>query len=120
MKWKFSELQGRVQAATGHRITYEEITEATGLANQTISSLSTGKAKRLDLRTVGTLLTFFSQRLGEPLTTNDLLEYQTPFDWSAWFAEGEPLTTNDLLEYHPADPPRITTRPEFHIDTDEG
>ena len=76
MKWKFSELQGRVQAATGHRVTYEEITAATGLANQTISSLSTGKAQRLDLGTMEKLLAFFSQALGENLTTNDLLEYR--------------------------------------------
>ena len=76
MKWKFSELRGRVQVATGQSVTYEEITDATGLANQTISSISTGRAKRLDLATMEKLLTFFSARLGEPLSTNDLLEYQ--------------------------------------------
>ncbi len=76
MKWRFSELQGRVQAQTGHRVTYEEISDATGLANQTIALLSTGKAKRLDLATIEKLLTFFAQRLGEDLTTNDLLEYR--------------------------------------------
>jgi len=75
MNWRFKELQGQVQARTGHRVTYEEITEATGLATQTITLLSTGRAKRLDLGTVEKVLDFFSARLGEPLTTNDLLEY---------------------------------------------
>lgn len=36
----------------------------------------TGRAKRLDLHTLERLLTFFSAALGEPLTTNDLLEYR--------------------------------------------
>lgn len=76
MKWKFSELQGRVQAATGHRVTYEEIMESTGLAKQTVAGLSTGRAQRLDLGTMEKLLAFFAQRLGEDLTTNDLLEYR--------------------------------------------
>ena len=76
MKWKFSELQGRVQAATGHRVTYEEITAATGLAKQSIANISTGKAKQVGVETIEKLLAFFSDRLGEPLTTNDLLEYR--------------------------------------------
>ena len=76
MKWKFSELQGRVQAGTGHKVTYEEISQETGLANQTIANLSTGRAKRLDLSTMERLLDFFSERLGERLTTDDLLEYR--------------------------------------------
>jgi len=76
MKWKFSELQGRVQAATGHRVTYEEITAATGLAKQSIANISTGKAKQVGVETIEKLLAFFSARLGEPLTTNDLLEYR--------------------------------------------
>jgi DNA-binding Xre family transcriptional regulator len=76
MKWKFKELQGRVQAHTGHSVTYDEIMEATGLARQTVASISTGTAKRLDLGTMESVLTFFSARLGEELTTNDLLEYR--------------------------------------------
>ena len=75
MEWKFKELQGRVQAKTGHRVTYEEITEATGLAKQSITNISTGRAKQVGVSTLEKLLAFFSARLGEPLTTNDLLEY---------------------------------------------
>lgn len=76
MKWKLSELQGRVQAKTGDRVTYEQITDATGLATRSITLLSTGRAKRLDLSTMERLLDFFSERLGERLTTDDLLEYR--------------------------------------------
>ena len=76
MKWKLKELQGRVQARIGQSVTYEEITDATGLSSATISSLSMGRAQRLDLGTMEKLLAFFAQRLGEDLTTNDLLEYR--------------------------------------------
>ena len=76
MKWKLKELQGRVQARIGQSVTYEEITDATGLSSATISSLSMGRAQRLDLGTMEKLLAFFSQALGENLTTNDLLEYR--------------------------------------------
>lgn len=75
MKWKLKELQGRVQARTGRQITYDEITEATGLAAQSIANISTGRSKQVGVATIEKLLAFFSARLGEPLTTNDLLEY---------------------------------------------
>lgn len=76
MKWKLRELQGRVQAQTGERVTYEDMMTATGLAKQTITNLSTGRAQRLDISTMEKLLDFFATRLGEPLTTSDLLEYR--------------------------------------------
>jgi len=76
MHWRFKEMQGRYQAATGERLTFDAVIAATGLARQTIANLSTGRAKRLDLGTMETLLNFFSDALGEPLTTSDLLEYR--------------------------------------------
>lgn len=76
MKWKLSELQGRVQAKTGENVTYEEIMTATGLSRQTIANLRLGRAKQVGVDTIEKLLTFFSDALGEPLTTNDLLEYR--------------------------------------------
>jgi len=75
MKWKLKELQGRVQAKTGERVTYAEIMENTGLAVQSITNIRTGRAKQVGVSTLEKLLAFFSARLGEPLTTNDLLEY---------------------------------------------
>ena len=76
MVWKLKELQGRVQAKTGQKITYADITESTGLAVQSIASISTNKSKQVGVATIEKLLAFFSARLGEPLTTNDLLEYR--------------------------------------------
>ncbi len=76
MKWKLSELQGRVQAKTGQHVTYEEMMTATGLAKQTITNLRQGKSKQVGVETIEKLLAFFAQRLGEDLTTNDLLEYR--------------------------------------------
>ena len=76
MEWKFAEMQRRAQMRTGERLTYEEITAATGLSSRTISGISTGRVTRVDFGTLEKLLSFFSTRLGEPLTTNDLLEYR--------------------------------------------
>ncbi len=76
MKWKLSELQGRVQAKTGQNVTYEDMMTATGLSKQTITNLRMDRAKQVGVPTMEKLLDFFSQRLGEPLTTSDLLEYR--------------------------------------------
>jgi len=76
MKWRLSELQGRVQAKTGQNVTYEDMMEATGLSKQTIANLRMGRAKQVGVETIDKLLDFFSDRLGERLTTDDLLEYR--------------------------------------------
>lgn len=75
MRWKFEEMQRRYRMQTGDNLTYEMITAQTGLSPTTISGISTGRVKRVDFGTLEKLLAFFSERLGEPLTTNDLLEY---------------------------------------------
>ena len=76
MKWRLSELQGRVQAKTGQNVTYEDMMTATGLSKQTIANLRLGRAKQVGVGSMERLLDFFSERLGEPLTTDDLLEYR--------------------------------------------
>lgn len=76
MKWKLREIQGRYQQHTGEKLTYEVITAATGLSPTTISGIATGRVIRVDFITLERLLAFFSAALGEPLTTNDLLEYR--------------------------------------------
>lgn len=76
MKWKLSELQGRVQAKTGQNVTYEDMMTATGLSKQTITNLRLGRARQVGVETMEKLLDFFSERLGERLTTDDLLEYR--------------------------------------------
>jgi DNA-binding Xre family transcriptional regulator len=76
MKWKLTELSGKYQERTGERLTYEEITQATGLSPTILTGINRNRSKRVDFGTLEKLLTFFSEALGEPLTTNDLLEYK--------------------------------------------
>ena len=75
MRWRLRELMGQYQSETGERITYEEITGATGLSPNTLSKLSTNKAGRTDLETLEKLLGFFSKKLGRQLNTGDLLTW---------------------------------------------
>ncbi len=75
MRWKLKTLQDEAQAVTGERITYEDITGATGLAASTLSMLANNRVARADLATMDKLLSFFSSKLGRPLTTADLLEW---------------------------------------------
>ena len=76
MRWRLRELMGDYQAKTGERMTYDDITSATGLSPNTLSLLSTGKAQRADVETIEKLLTFFSQKLGRQLQTGDLLRWE--------------------------------------------
>jgi len=100
MQWKLKELQGRVQAKTGQTVTYEDIIAATGLAKGSITNIRTGRSKQVGVATLERLLAFFSERLGEPLTTSDLLEYR-------------PATTRIARR-------GVTSiRPEFSIDEEE-
>ncbi len=76
IRWRFAEMQARYRKHTGENVTYEEITTATGLSSNTLSGIATGRNKRVDFITLHRLLAFFSARLGEPLSTNDLLEWR--------------------------------------------
>ncbi len=75
MRWKLKTLQDEAQAVTGERITYEDITSATGLAASTLSTLANNRVARADLATMEKLLSFFSVKLGRRLTTADLIEW---------------------------------------------
>ena len=76
MKWKLRELQGRVLVKTGQNVTTAEIMQGTGLSSQTIANLRQDQSKQVGVKTISSLLAFFSARLGEELTTNDLLEWR--------------------------------------------
>ena len=75
MRWRLKELQGEYLVKTGEALTYEEITAATGLSSNTLSTIATNKARRADLDTFNRLITLFREKLGRPLTAADLLEY---------------------------------------------
>lgn len=75
MRWRLKELIAEHTLATGAQLTYEEITAATGLSSNTLSTIATNKARRADLETVDRLLSLFSEKLGRQLSTNDLLRF---------------------------------------------
>ncbi|MCB0073298.1 MAG: hypothetical protein KDE20_17640 [Caldilineaceae bacterium] len=74
--WKLNSLVGRCRDRGIEGLGYREIYEATGVATSTLTSIMNNKTKRIDQDTVDRLLTFFSQKLGEDLTINDLLEWK--------------------------------------------
>ncbi len=75
MRWKLKSLQEEAQAATGERVTYEDIHAATGISPNSLSLIATNKAKRLDVSTMEEILRFFSGKVGRSLSTADLLEW---------------------------------------------
>lgn len=74
--WKLKTLLGRCEDRGIGGITYEEIYKDTGVPTSTITSIARNQAKRADLRTISRLLDFFSKKLGEDLTVNDLMEWK--------------------------------------------
>lgn len=75
MQWKLKQILAEYTVKTGQALTYEEITEATGLSSNTLSTIATNKARRADLGTIETLLAYLGGRLQRQLQTSDLLEY---------------------------------------------
>jgi DNA-binding Xre family transcriptional regulator len=75
MRWHLKELIGRAESVTRTSITYREISSETGISTNTITQMATGKAKRADLETLDRLLMYFKEKLGEKVTTDDLLRH---------------------------------------------
>lgn len=75
MRWHLKELIGRAESVTRESISYRDISSATGISTNTLTNIATGRAQRVDLDTVDTLLVFFKGKIGEELTTNDLLRH---------------------------------------------
>jgi DNA-binding Xre family transcriptional regulator len=75
LRWEISRLAGAYQVKTGESLTYRDISEATGLAESTLSRLGNGHTTRIDFETVETLLAYFSEKLDRQLNTNDLLSW---------------------------------------------
>lgn len=75
MRWHLKELIGRAESVTRESISYRDISGATGISTNTLTNIATGRAQRVDLDTVDTLLVFFKDKIGEELTTDDLLKH---------------------------------------------
>lgn len=74
--WKLNSLVGRCRDRGIEGLEYREIYKATGVATSTLTRIMNNSTKRIDQDTVSSLLTFFSDKLGEELTVNDLLEWK--------------------------------------------
>jgi transcriptional regulator with XRE-family HTH domain len=76
VRWKLRELIAEYQAATGDMLRQEDIANATGLSQNTLSLIATNKARRADLATIDSLLRFLSPLLKRELIVSDLLTTQ--------------------------------------------
>lgn len=65
---------GRYQAQTGRPLTVNQLARESGITRSVVMSAAKGEARRVDMKTLNTLLEFFSQEL-ETVTVADLLEY---------------------------------------------
>lgn len=74
--WKLNTLVGRCKDRGIEGLEYREIYKETGVSTSTLTSIMNNKTTRIDRDTVNRLLVFFSDKLGEELTTNDLLEWK--------------------------------------------
>lgn len=75
MNWQLRTLIGEYEDKTGHRLSYETLSEMTGMSKTLLHRIGQNKAKRADLKTIDGLLGFFRQHLDRPLSTNDLLRH---------------------------------------------
>lgn len=77
MKWHLKELIGRYESQNPNdSLSYRRIESDTGIGKTVITKIATNKAARLDLATMNTLLNYFSQKLGEELTVDDMLRWE--------------------------------------------
>ncbi len=74
IRWHLNELMVAYRKATGEPLLAVHLAKAAGLAPSTIHYMTHQFPVRIELRSVGLLLAFFSQALG-PLTTQDLIEF---------------------------------------------
>lgn len=81
MKWQLRTLIGEYDdMSNGERLTYERLANDTGISKANLNKMGRNRITRADLRTIKTLLDYFSEKLGRKLTTNDLLKYETGTD----------------------------------------
>lgn len=81
MKWHLKELIGRYESQNPNdSLSYRRIEAETGIGKTVITKIATNKAARLDLTTINTLLNYFSRKLGEELTVDDMLRWEPDRD----------------------------------------
>lgn len=73
--WRMKELMTRYEEKTGEKLMPMELCYKAGLSTSTAYLVTRDEPKRIGLQSINSLLTFFSQHLGE-LTTSDLIEFE--------------------------------------------
>lgn len=77
MQWHLKELIGRYESRNPKdSLSYRRIETETGIGKTVITKIATNKAARLDLATLNTLLNYFSKKLNEELTIDDMLHWE--------------------------------------------
>lgn len=76
MKWRLATLLGEYQDLSGKRLSYRALASAVGLSKTTVAAIANNEVQRADLKTMEAILSFMSDSLERPLTTDDLLHYE--------------------------------------------
>ena len=75
IRWRMDDLMAQYEEKTGQKLRTMELVYEAGLSTSTAYLVTREAPARIGLKSVDSLLTFFSQHLGE-LTTSDLIEFE--------------------------------------------
>jgi DNA-binding Xre family transcriptional regulator len=70
LQFRIKELMAQKSRLTGEPITYETITQATGISSNSLSLLARGKSKMVGISVIERLLEFFSCAVEELIVYN--------------------------------------------------
>lgn len=65
LKFRIKELNAERERKTGQPCTYDHIQQVTGISQNSISRLATGKSKMVGIQTIERLLDFYGCEVGE-------------------------------------------------------
>lgn len=75
VRWHMDKLMERYEQVTGKPLAATDLLREAGLSTSTAYLVVSKEPKRIGLRSIDALLTFFSRYLGE-LKTSDLIEFE--------------------------------------------
>ena len=71
LKFRLKEIVAERERRTGHRITYEAITDATGISPNTLSTVANNKVRMIGLETINRLCVFLECSPGDLMVLED-------------------------------------------------
>ena len=75
VRWRMEQLRHRYEETTGRALTASDLLREAGLSTSTAYLVMADEPKRIGLKSIDALLTFFSRHLGQ-LETSDLIEFE--------------------------------------------